>query len=61
MLFQGKDNGAKIIRELDRLLWAVIVQTMTGEAWSISNNSECSGFKAWRQMVHHFDPCTGAD
>ena len=51
----------KIFKEMDRILsWGLIACT-TGEAKNYVCNFETSGFKAWKQMVSHFDPRTGAD
>ena len=39
----------------------VLISCAKGEAKNYVCNPERSGFKAWKQMVSHFDPRTGAD
>ena len=48
-------------KELDRRLYQVLISCTGGEAKNHVCNPERSGFKAWKQMVSHFDPRTGAD
>ena len=45
---------------MDRRLYQVLISCAT-EAKHDVCNPERSGFKAWKQMVSHFDPRTGAD
>ena len=48
------------LKEMDRTLYQLLVACTKGEAKNYVN-TERSGFKAWKQMVSHFDPRTGAD
>ena len=49
------------LKEMDRRLYQLLVACTKGEAKNYVCNTERSGFKAWKQMVSHFDPRTGAD
>ena len=48
-------------KEMDRRLYEMLVSCTKKEAKNCVRNLERSGFKAWKQMVSHFDPRTGAD
>ena len=48
-------------KELYRRLCQLLVECTKGEAKSYVSNPERSGFKAWKQVVSHIDPSTGAD
>ena len=47
--------------QLDRHLWQTLQRAVKGHAKGFVDNPERSGFKAWKQLVQHFDPRTGAD
>ena len=47
--------------EMDRKLSQVPISCTKGEAKHHLRIPERSGFMAWKQMVSHFDPRTGAD
>ena len=47
--------------DLDRHLYQVLVGATKGSAKGFVDNVESSGFKAWKQLVHYYDPRTGAD
>ena len=48
-------------KEMDSRLCQSFVAYTKGEAKNHFCNPERSGFKAWKQMVSHVDPRTGAD
>ena len=48
------------VKEMDRRLCQVLMSCTKGEAKNYVCNPERSGFKAWKQMVGHFDPRTVA-
>ena len=48
-------------KDMDRRLYQVFISCTKGEAKNHVCNPERSGFKAWKRMVSHFDPRTGAD
>ena len=61
-----QDAGAKQMviddfKEMDRRLWQMLIMSTKGEAKNFVSNPDKSGFKAWRQLVSHYDPRTGAD
>ena len=45
--------------QLDRHLWQTLQRAVKGHAKGFVDNPERSGFKAWKQLVQHFDPRTG--
>ena len=45
--------------QLDRHLWQTLMGSVKGHAKGFVDNPEHSGFKAWKQLVQHFDPRTG--
>ena len=45
-------------RDMDRRLYQVLISCTKGEAKNYVCNPERSGFKAWKQMLSHFDPRT---
>ena len=47
-------------KEVDRRPFQMLVPCTKGEAKNCVGNPERSGFTAWKQMVSHFDPRSGA-
>ena len=47
-------------KEMDRILWQVPIAFTKGEAKNHVCNLGRSRFKAWKQMITHFDPRIGA-
>ena len=48
-------------KEMNKILYQVLISCTKREAKNYVYNPERSGFKAWKQMVSHFDPRTSAD
>ena len=48
-------------KDVDRTLCQVLIACTQGEAKNYACNPERSEFKAWQQVLSHFDPRTGAN